>query len=101
MTAGDAGGYDVVVSNACGSMTSDIAALTITVAADLDGDGDVDLADFALFQACFNGPNRPPAQASGCEDANLDGDAAADVDLQDFAVFQGCFNGPNRPPACQ
>jgi len=27
---------------------------------DLDLDGDVDLDDFGLFQACFNGPNRPP-----------------------------------------
>lgn len=27
---------------------------------DLDADGDVDMADFALFQTCFNGPNRPP-----------------------------------------
>ncbi len=31
------------------------------VAGDFDGDGDVDLADFGIFQACFNGPNRPPA----------------------------------------
>ncbi len=29
--------------------------------ADLDRDGDVDLDDFGEFQACFNGPNRPPA----------------------------------------
>jgi hypothetical protein len=28
---------------------------------DFDADGDVDLEDFAIFQACFNGPNRPPA----------------------------------------
>jgi len=66
--------------------------------ADLDRDMDVDLADFALFQACFNGPNRLPA--GGCtRDADLDGDA--DVDLADFGVFQNCFNGPNRPPACE
>ncbi len=31
------------------------------VAADLDRDGDVDLADFNAFQACFNGANRTPA----------------------------------------
>ena len=29
--------------------------------ADWDGDMDVDLVDFGVFQACFNGPNRPPA----------------------------------------
>ena len=28
---------------------------------DHDRDGDVDLSDFATFQACFNGPNRPAA----------------------------------------
>jgi hypothetical protein len=30
------------------------------VASDADSDGDVDLADFLDFQACFNGPNHPP-----------------------------------------
>lgn len=28
---------------------------------DADGDNDVDVADMQAFQACFNGPNRPPA----------------------------------------
>ncbi|MBN1489895.1 MAG: hypothetical protein JXA69_08260 [Phycisphaerae bacterium] len=32
--------------------------------ADFDADGDVDLADFSIFTACFNGPSRPPA--AGC-----------------------------------
>lgn len=26
---------------------------------DFDADGDCDLADFGIFQVCFNGPNRP------------------------------------------
>ncbi len=69
----------------------------VTPASDFDGDGDVDLSDFARFQACFNGPNRPPV-TSDCDDADLDDDN--DVDLGDFAVFQTCFNGPNRAPAC-
>jgi hypothetical protein len=65
---------------------------------DFDCDGDVDLADFGVFQGCFNGPNRPYAQPIACQPCDLDGDN--DVDLADFGVFQGCFNGPNRPPAC-
>ena len=62
---------------------------------DFDADGDVDLTDFARFQACFNGPNRPPKKL-GCESADFEPDG--DVDLSDFATFQACFNGPNRPP---
>ncbi|MCB9866527.1 MAG: family 16 glycosylhydrolase [Phycisphaerales bacterium] len=57
---------------------------------DLDQDGDVDLADFALLGGCLAGPNvsTPPA---GCPQAlfdvsDLDGDA--DMDLQDYANFQ-------------
>jgi hypothetical protein len=65
--------------------------------ADMDGDQDVDLADFFVFQSCFNGPNRPPARAD-CAAADLDGDA--DVDLGDFTQLQVCFSGPNRPSAC-
>lgn len=65
---------------------------------DFDFDGDVDLTDFALFQLCFGGPNRP--LGPNClVDADLDGDG--DVDMTDFAAFQACFNGPNRPPACE
>ncbi len=77
--------------------------VTLTVAAaagapaDFDGDGDVDLADFSAFQACFNGPNRPYAQA-GCGVADFDADN--DVDLLDFQALQACFNGPNRRPTC-
>lgn len=65
---------------------------------DVDYDGDVDLTDFAGFQACFNGPNRAPLKTCAV-DADFDNDG--DVDLVDFGVFQACFNGPNRPPACR
>lgn len=68
------------------------------VAADRDGDGDVDLADFSAFLACFNGPGQPPAE-SGCDATDQDRDG--DVDLADFAVFLLCFNGPERPPGCE
>lgn len=68
-------------------------------APDFDEDGDVDLSDFSHFLSCYNGPNRPPANAD-CEDANLDGSAAdIDVDVADFSLFQICFNGAGRPAA--
>lgn len=63
---------------------------------DADGDGDVDLADFGHFLACFNGPAQPAA-GPDCGDMDADGDG--DVDLADFGRFLGCFNGPDRPPA--
>ncbi|MGB9623496.1 MAG: hypothetical protein ACPMAQ_01405 [Phycisphaerae bacterium] len=65
---------------------------------DADRDGDVDLADFGAFQACFNGPNRAPHGGANC--SCLDSDADTDVDLADFNAFQACFNGPNRPAKC-
>jgi len=59
---------------------------------DLDGDGDVDLSDFTLFQLCFGGSSNP--LASPCPpgvDADLDNDG--DVDLADFLIFQQNFTG--------
>jgi YD repeat-containing protein len=64
---------------------------------DFDFDGDVDLGDFGVFNACYNGPNKPPAQGN-CDRCDFDDDG--DVDLADFFVLQKCFNGPDRPPAC-
>jgi hypothetical protein len=83
------------ISNTYEYFWYDDVKLSVGVLCDFDDDGDVDLADFGHFQSCFNGPNRPPAQATGCDDADVDSDG--DVDLADFGVFQGCFNGPNRP----
>jgi hypothetical protein len=65
--------------------------------ADIDNDGDVDLTDFARFETCFNGPNRP-ARQTDC--AGVDFDHDSDIDLGDFGRFQTCFNGPNRPKNC-
>jgi hypothetical protein len=68
---------------------------------DIDGDGDVDLADFLVFQGCFNGPNRPTLTGTFPSCACFDTESDFDVDLVDFLSFQACFNGPNRPPACE
>jgi sulfatase modifying factor 1 len=70
----------------------------LSMKGDFDCDGDVDLADFSRFHACFNGPNRPPTGTT-CTDPDFDVDS--DVDLADFGRFQACFNGANRPPACR
>ena len=55
---------------------------------DLDADGDVDAADFALLAGCLNGPDAWPTCPPGVE-ADLDGDG--DTDLHDFAAFAELF----------
>ena len=57
---------------------------------DVDGDVDVDLADFAWFQNCYAGGGAPE---SGCENADLDVDE--DVDLDDAALMVAQFSGPS------
>jgi len=57
---------------------------------DFDGDGDVDLDDFASWDDCMTGPDDPP-YGEGC--AAFDFDTDYDVDLTDFAAFQEAFTG--------
>ncbi len=57
--------------------------------ADRDLNGTVDLADFAVFQGCFENPN-PPAEC-----APFDADRDGDVDLDDLPVFMDCMQGPD------
>ena len=59
--------------------------------ADFDGDGDVDLQDFTIFQGCYT---QPPV--GSCAPCDLDCDG--DIDLDDFRIFQCQFKGPNQPP---
>jgi PKD repeat protein len=101
-TYAQAGSYDVTLTVG-GPGRSDTRTRTAYVqvsswkSTDCDGDADTDLADFAFFQMCFNGPNRP-GSLSECDAVDLDNDQ--DVDLADFGRFQACFNGPNRPAVC-
>lgn len=81
-----------------GTTLSKTVVVNRSVPADVDGDLDVDLDDFSMFQICFNGPNRL-APYGGCGYADFDGDG--DVDLSDFGFFQLCYSGPNRAPPCE
>jgi hypothetical protein len=89
--------FSVFDVNYDGVVDSADRPVLLPACADFDADADVDLADFARLQSCFNGPNRPARQPD-CSGADLDADG--DVDLADFGLFQGCFNGPNRTPKC-
>jgi hypothetical protein len=57
------------------------------VPGDTDGDGDVDLDDFASFPSCMAGPEVDVG--TNCEKFDFDEDL--DVDLADFALFQSYF----------
>jgi len=68
---------------------------------DLDADGDVDLADAALFQCCFSGSGNPhPGGVGGCDcaGANLEqgplDPPSGDVDFDDFLRFVAFLGGP-------
>jgi len=61
-----------------------------TVSADLDADGDVDLSDFGLLQACLTGPMEQ-IQDPACVVADLDGDT--DADTADLQLLASCLSG--------
>ncbi len=99
----DEGSYRCMVSADCGSLPSDVALLDVytppPIPGDFDGDGDVDLDDFAFLQACFTGSGVAPTQPQ-CNDADFDVDE--DVDAVDLNRFLNCFSGADLPgdPGC-
>ncbi len=73
--------------------------------ADLDGDHDVDMIDFGLWQRCFTLPETP-MNVPDCR--CLDRDFDDDVDVNDATAFSACATGPGvwfdvgQPPqGCQ
>ncbi len=89
--------YDAALNEKAITRNVRVANASLAARVDFDADGDIDLADFASFNNCFNGPNQPPTFYCA---VNADFDKDGDVDLSDFAQFQTCFNGPNRPAGC-
>jgi hypothetical protein len=57
-------------------------------AGDADGDGAIDLEDYALFADCLGGPD-PPTPPGDCD--VLDFDVNGAIDLADVSVFQRRF----------
>ncbi|HOA75148.1 MAG TPA: family 10 glycosylhydrolase [Phycisphaerae bacterium] len=77
-----------------GTVFSNPIEVTVLPApADMDGDQDVDMDDFAVLQACLSGTTVPQDRPE-CVRAKLDGDS--DVDLEDVNLFIRCLSGPNR-----
>lgn len=73
-----------------------MAAIGMHYEVDFDTDGDVDVADFATFADCVDGPGDATAPA-GCTagdfaDSDLDNDG--DVDLHDAAIVQQLAGQP-------
>ena len=78
-----------------GRVNSYSAVLGASPCGDFDGDGDVDLSDFATFALCYAGAavtTPPPSCAPADFDlTDLDGDG--DADLSDFAIFALNYTG--------
>ena len=78
----------------CGWNIDDVEIRATTPAAgdgDCDGDGNVDLVDFAAFQRCYSGPDAEWIPAA-CAPADTDGDG--DVDHADAGLFTTLLTGP-------
>lgn len=95
----DVGQYRCRVWTECESVYSTAAPLTV-ISSDLDGDGDGDLDDMALFQACLGVVN-PKTSNPACAKADLDGNGRVDA-YQDGYAFQSCLSGDGIPlrPGC-
>ncbi len=65
-------------------------------AGDFDGNGTVDMADFARFSACFTGYNGGPVGPE-CAAGDFDGDG--DVDCDDWHLFQFVWTSTDPIPA--
>lgn len=66
---------------------------SIEIPGDFNDDGEVDLADHAVFCNCLNGPevSTPPGGCTADEFGRCDMEGDSDVDLLDFDLFQTVY----------
>ena len=70
-----------------------VDVMLVSPVGDGDLDGDVDLADYAVWQLCHGASGAPLSPP--CALADLDSDR--DVDLPDFLWFSNALSGPLAP----
>jgi hypothetical protein len=89
-TAGDSAAH-------ADALVFEVTSRCNTYWADADDDGDVDQADFAVFQQCYTGDTPPvPAEPSYCQCFNHVRDTV--VDAADLVEFETCASGPGVTP---
>jgi hypothetical protein len=88
---GDAGSYDVVVSNDCGEITTDAATLTIRVRGDLNCDDGVSFNDIDPFVLALISQDEYKNQYPDCDYLLADVNADGSVDLNDVDPFVECL----------
>jgi hypothetical protein len=71
-------------------------SMSLPGSADSEPDGDVDLADFATFQACFTGPSQDPGFTTPTAQCleTFDFDFDNDIDLSDYLCLHNHLTGP-------
>ncbi|MCP4592465.1 MAG: hypothetical protein GY842_17160, partial [bacterium] len=70
------------------------------VPGDFDGDGDVDLDDYAMFAGCMAGTGvfDPPAGCDLADFSSADLDDDSDVDCDDWVLLRDTWTGPPAEP---
>jgi hypothetical protein len=83
----DAGVYDVVVTNVCGSQPSVPGTLTIWQRGDMNCDGSVNFGDINPYVLAIQGESEYEAQYPGCNWYNADINGDTYVDFADINPF--------------
>jgi hypothetical protein len=81
--------------NTLPGLAIDANGCSAPVVGDMDHDGDVDQADFGLFQACLTNMGVPSIDPA-CDDAELD--AGPGIGRGDLTLFFNCMSGSGVPP---